>query len=358
MRKRKTRTLFMSFLTVLCSVFVMSIAQESKVLAAENENVFEMTQGGSIRIVEPYGLRFQVKMSADIKDKADKVGMLIFPADYLVNNGTDGDVYYESVETLAETNVAEHRIDLDLTSKLYEKDSYWYGNGAIVNIKESNMAREFVGIAYYVDGDTTVWADTTQLMNTTRSAAQVALLTHTDETMTYAQETENLLLNYVDYMKDTDLKKIQIKTIPHAVDNGADIAKSYWNAEYVDGGVKVTVDVIDENVSIDESSKGYSDNIELQMQAVDNLWQAKDYSINFLCDASGRYWIRRYVPSSYTDITLNNDPTNENNELYYVCNVTDTGYQVEVFVSYDILNATEEEAKGNIRICHSRSRGA
>lgn len=164
-------------------------------------------------------------------------------------------------------------------------------------------------------------------------------------------DRQELLLTYVDYMKSADLEKVQIKTIPHSVDNGVDTAKSFWNAEYVDGGVKVTVDVIDENVSIDESNKGYSDNIEFQMQAVDNLWQAKDYSINFLCDASGRYWIRRYVPNSYTDITLDNDPTIENNELYYVSNVTDTGYQVEVFVSYDILNVTEEEAKGNIRIC-------
>ena len=137
MRKTKIRKLFMSILIVLCSVFVMSIGQESKALAAEN--VFEMTQGGSIRIAEPYGLRFQVKMSADIKDKADKVGMLIFPADYLVDNGTDGDVYYESVEKLAEEGESGHRINLDLTSKLYEKDDYWYGNGAIVNIKQKNI---------------------------------------------------------------------------------------------------------------------------------------------------------------------------------------------------------------------------
>ena len=347
--KRKVIVPLLGVLAFLGSVFAVNTGQKCEAMAAEN--IFEMTPGGSIRIAEPYGLRFQVKMSADVKEKAEKVGMLIFPADYLVDNGTEDDVYYESVEALAKTNVASHRIDLDLTSKLYEKDDYWYGNGAIVNIKDKNMSREFTAIAYYVEGDTTVWEDTTQLENTTRSASDVALKTHADETNTYSTETDELLLKYIDYIKSTDLEDVQIGTIPLFVDNGADTAKSYWKAEYVDGGVKVTVDVTDENVSIDESSKGYTDNIELQMQAVDNLWHTTDYTFNFLCDASGRYWARRYVDSSYTDITLTNDPTVENDELYYIFNTTEDGYQVEVFVSYGILNVTEAEGNGNVHLC-------
>ena len=231
MRKRKMRTLFMSVLTVLCSVFVVKAGQKCEVLAAEN--VFEMTRGGSIRIAEPYGLRFQVKMSADVKNKTNKVGMLIFPADYLVDNGMDGDVYYESVEALANTNEAGHRIDLDLTGKLYEKDGYWYGNGAIVNIQEKNMAREFVGIAYYVDGDTTVWTDTAQLKNTTRSAAQIALLTHADKTNTFSEAVDSLLVNYIEYLKlpgveDSAPNRYKIRGC--AADNGLHI----YAVQYVD----------------------------------------------------------------------------------------------------------------------------
>lgn len=346
--KKKLVAHLLGVLIFLCGVFTMTVGQECTALAAEN--LFEMTPGGSIRIAEPYGLRFQVKMSADVKAKAEKVGMLIFPADYLVDNGTDGDVYYESVEKLAATTVSSHRIDLNLTSKLYEKDGYWYGNGAIVNIKDKNMSREFVGIAYYtVDGITT-WADTTQLANTTRSAAKVALQTHADDANAYSAETDELLLNYIDYIKSTDLKDVQIGTIPLFVDNGADTAKSYWKAEYVDGGVKVTVDVKD-TISIDSSNSGYSDNIEFQMQAVDHLWRTTNYTFNFLCDASGRYWARRWAGDSYSAITLTNDPTVENDELYYVFNTTEDGYQVEVFVSYGILNVTEAEAKGNVRLC-------
>ena len=204
MKKRLVVPL-LGVLAFLGSVFAMNTGQKGEALAAEN--LFEMTLGGSIRIAEPYGLRFQVKMSADVKDKAEKIGMLIFPADYLVSDGTEDDVYYESVETLAATTVSSHRIDLDLTDKLYEKDGYWHGNGAIVNIKEKNMAREFVGIAYYEVDGTTTWADTSKIADTTRSASQVALLTHADKTNSYSEETEELLLTYMDYLKATDVEE-------------------------------------------------------------------------------------------------------------------------------------------------------
>lgn len=127
------------------------------------------------------------------------------------------------MEALAEANVAEHRIALDLTSKLYEKDSYWYGNGTIVNIKEKNMAREFVGIAYYeVDGDI-IFADTSKLKDTTRSAAQVALMSHADKGNTYSDESRKLLNNYIDYLKVTNVEDSapdRYKVRGYAVDNG------------------------------------------------------------------------------------------------------------------------------------------
>ncbi|MBQ8559822.1 MAG: hypothetical protein IJ439_07590 [Tyzzerella sp.] len=224
MRKRKFRTLFMGILTVLCSVFALNTGQECTALASEN--VFEMTPGGSIRLTESYGLRFQVKMSADVKAAADEVGMLIFPADYLVDNGTEGDIHYESVEALAATTVSDHRIKLDLTRKLYKKDGYWYGNGAIVDIKDKNMAREFVGIAYYEVNGNTVWADTSKIANTTRGAAQVALLVHADKTYTYSDTEKQLLLNYIDFLKSSDIiedapTRYQVRG--YAADNGLHI---------------------------------------------------------------------------------------------------------------------------------------
>lgn len=349
MKKRNLIASLFGVLAVFCSVMAVGNMHQPTVKAAEN--VFEMVSGGSIRITEPTGLRFRVKMSEDVKSTADKVGMLIFPADYLVDDGTEGDVYYKSVEALAATAVSGHRIDLDLTKKLYNKDGYWYGNGAIVNIKDKNMTREFVGIAYYEADGKTVWADTAQLANTTRSVSEVALLAHADDTNKYSAETDELFCDYIGYIKDENLEKVKLNAIPLFVDNGADTAKSYWKAEYVAGGVKITVNVQDEAVSVDDSSKGYSDNIELQMQAVDNLWHTTDYTFNFLCDASGRYWARRWSDSSYSDISLSNDPTVKNDELYYVFSTTEDGYQVEVFVSYEILNVTEAEGKGNVRIC-------
>ena len=190
--KKKVLAPLLGAVAFIFGVAAMNIGQECKALAAEN--TFEMTPGGSIRTVEPYGLRFRVKMSDDINEKADKVGMLIFPADYLVDSGVEGDVYYESVEALAETKVTKHKMDLDLTSKIYEKNGYWYGDGAIVNLKGSNMSRKFIGIAYYEENGEKVFADTSKIANTTRSASQVALMSHADSTSSYGKKTVNLLL--------------------------------------------------------------------------------------------------------------------------------------------------------------------
>ena len=260
MRKRTFKTLLMTVLTVLCCGFVMNLGQQRNVQAADN--TFEMTQGGSIRIKEPYGLRFQVKMNAAVAEKADKVGMLIFPADYLVDNGIYGDVYYGSVQEIA----LNHRIDLDLTEKLYEKEGYWYGNGAIVNIKEKNMSREFVGIAYYeMDGET-VWADTSKLADTTRSAAQIALLTHADKTHSYSTEATTVLLNYVDRLKAADVEEgapTRFQVRGYAADNGLRFYVEQYVNTVVDTGDELTeqthleVEILQENISGGNSSTDY-----------------------------------------------------------------------------------------------------
>ena len=220
MKKRLVAPL-LGAVAFLFGLIAMNTGTECKALAAEN--VFEMTPGGSIRIAEPYGLRFQVRMSADVKEKADMVGMLIFPADYLVDSGTEGDVYYESVEALAETTVTKHRMNLDLTSKVYEKDGYWYGNGAIVNVKGNNMAREFVGVAYYkVNGDVT-FADTSKIKVTTRSAAQVALMSYQNDASAHEGNATKLLLQYIDRLKGAaveDSAPTRYKVRGFAADDG------------------------------------------------------------------------------------------------------------------------------------------
>lgn len=233
MKKRKFVATLLGVLTILCSVIAIEPTQQSSVRAAET-SVFEMTKGGSIRIMEPTGLRFQVKMSENIKTQAEKIGMLIFPADYLVDDGTQGDVYYESIDALAQS---KNKIDLDLTSKVYEENGYLYANGAIVNIKGKNMAREFVGIAYYKDkADGTIVYANSQMADTTRSAAQVALLTHADKTNKYSDKTKALLLNYMSNLKATNVDynaPTRYQALGYAADNGL----RFYVVQYVDNVV-------------------------------------------------------------------------------------------------------------------------
>lgn len=348
MSKRRWITMLFGILTVFCSVLTINVIKQPIIKAANS--VFEMTNGGSIRTMAPYGLRFQVRMSEDIAKNAEKVGMIIFPADYLENSGVANDVYYTSVEDLVKNGKAGHKINLDLTQKLYEKDGYYYGNGAIVDIKDKNMTREFVGIAYYTLGGDTVWADTSKLANTTRAVLHVALQYYADESRDYEDNIE-ILAQYMSYMKGTEFKNMHFDCLPLAVDNGKDVAVAKIKAEYTDIGVKIIADVEDQEVSF-ENNTGLCDLVQISIQAVDNYTQTNGYTVNMLCNARGNnYPLQRWkTGSGWVNEQLDFNYAEKNEKYYSVCETTGKGYSIEFFVSYELLGVTKEEAMGNVRM--------
>ncbi len=243
MKKRKFLALLFGMIVIIGCMLVFENTQQFSVQAADTEDVFEMTKGGSIRVMNPTGLRFQVRVSESVKAKADKVGMLIFPADYLEDNGRRKDIHYDGVEEIAKPEASGHRIDLDLTKKLYKEDGCWYGNGALVNIKEQNMAREFVGIAYYkVDGET-FFAEISRIEDTTRSVAQVALLTHADKTSSYSSASKKIFLSYMGYLKAASLDynaPDRYQTLGYLDNNGLRFYVEQYVDEVIETGDKLT----------------------------------------------------------------------------------------------------------------------
>lgn len=143
-----------------------------------SEQVFAMEQGGSVRFSDPTGLRFRLKMDSTVKaglNESDKVGMFIFPLDYLPKN--EAGEYLEAEYSTAVTK----KLDYDLTDALYESNGYWYGNGVIANILSDNISRNFIGIGYIFRYDTQKYeyADFT-VENNARSVAYVAEKAYVD----------------------------------------------------------------------------------------------------------------------------------------------------------------------------------
>ncbi len=136
-------------LIILCSIAMLLCGMLAYLTLNKNAQVnadtvtsvdFEVVDGASIRLAEPTGLRFRLKISDSFKSNlkdTDSVGAFIFPKDYLPASETVD--YAKDIAT---------KLDYDLTDALYYDQGYWYANFVIANINEGNYNRDFVAIGY------------------------------------------------------------------------------------------------------------------------------------------------------------------------------------------------------------------
>ncbi len=157
---------------------ISSAQAETATTTAYTGNTFAMEKGASVRVkgdaATQNGLRFTAEMSAAYYDGAMQLndvsfGMFIMPYEYVAkygdltaaNVGASG-VYdwatsadgvtmeYGTTEKMQILNVSYRTLEKD-----EGKDNAYYIRGSIVNIKETNLEKEFIGRAYvrYKVGD-------------------------------------------------------------------------------------------------------------------------------------------------------------------------------------------------------------
>ena len=192
--------------------------------AVSHSGSFEMQYGASVRVKdssgENNGIRFTAEMVEDYYNatrrlKGVSYGMFIMPATYRTVYGElneenllsvydwislDGELEYGDVGRLEIANVEYKELKKDK-----ESDGVYYLRGSLVNVKESNLDREFVGRAYvkYKVGenykyDLADWANGTVVDNT-RSITFVAKSALEDEESDLSSDGEAFLqTNYLD----------------------------------------------------------------------------------------------------------------------------------------------------------------
>lgn len=144
-------------------------------------DLFDTQDVASIRLKGPSGLRFVTKIDLDVLAAIEEsfevveYGTAIKPVDY------DGECLY----------VPAYR---DVFFEGYKDDANYFA-GSIVNIKESNMDRDFVGTAYakikLTNGAIVyVWAETAKVISVADQA--VKTLAETDNSLYTAEELEVL----------------------------------------------------------------------------------------------------------------------------------------------------------------------
>ncbi len=139
-----------------------------------------------------------------------------------------------------------------------------------------------------------------------------------------------------------DLESFEEETITHSVNNGVSTAKATFSGQYLEEGVSVSIVVEDSNIST-YSDLGYSDNVEIQIQAFDSTFQLKYKTYDFLLTADGGYWLNRW-DGGYKSYS----PTSSEFSCRY--GVTENGYRGELYLSYEVLETTAGEALGNVRL--------
>ena len=165
---------------------------------------FSMLSGASFRYNTPSGIRFYSDVDTDLIEKlredgaSIEVGTLIAPKDYL----DDKELTFESGVTYAlvkyESNV------------WYENDDFKGIIGSIVNIKECNLNREFVGrgyIKFTQDGVTkTIYAnyDNNDIKNNSRSICYIANQVMIHNANTLPLEYAEIVKGYADLYTGSD----------------------------------------------------------------------------------------------------------------------------------------------------------
>ena len=162
--------------------------------------------GASLRLSETQpGLRFSGKVEKSFYDSCVqnytdvRVGMIIIPKDYLLEIN---EVTFKSTENKTVLNIVASKWNNDNTC---ETDGYYGFNCAIVDIKESNITREFCARAYltYTDNGTVkyVYSDFV-IENHVRSISNVALVVM-EEIDFYDTWEQDIIKAYANGIKPT-----------------------------------------------------------------------------------------------------------------------------------------------------------
>ena len=243
----------------LCLAFISS---GFKACAAGNDG-FTMRKGASVKISANTGIRFTAALPESEYSEGNVYGMLIAPEDYVSTNGLtvenvfgenavyDWAVKDEDGNWIYADNGRTRIVNISYDSLNKNVDGEYLISGSIVNLKESNFERNFVGRAYkgvktsdgtyeytmsqYLDGN---------IANSTRSIFTVAKSAVEDESETKPSDAvkETLRETYLDkvYLKDFSFDSttgaiteyIGTKTVTEIPDriSGADIVAIGNNA--------------------------------------------------------------------------------------------------------------------------------
>lgn len=173
--------------------------------------VISMVEGASVRLSEPYGIRFKANVSeAVVGDPDYSFGMTIIPYDWVINyseyvDAADGDY----VAALDGAGVNYRKFDCEPVSN---GDGY-YIQASLTNIKEKNLDREFIGIAWVEKGGVKTYAYNEKCARSIRTVSARAYIKAENDGVDYTDAQDEFLLGMMNTVSRTDSNvTVELKT--------------------------------------------------------------------------------------------------------------------------------------------------
>ncbi len=151
---------------------------------------------------------------------------------------------------------------------------------------------------------------------------------------------------------DSGLKREGLRL---SASNSVNTATAYFTAEYTREGIYLRAEVADSDVyDTVYYSYGYDDNVEYVINVEDrseSRWDTAQ-TFHFLITSDGETYLQRAAaPSAFGESYALDLLCVYGGNFSYSAEYTDYGYKTEVFLGYDLLNTTAEQAYGNITVC-------
>ena len=138
----------------------------------------EMVEGASVRLSEPYGIRFRANLGDGIATDEDATfGMAIIPYEWITTYSaqiTAANNDYIAVLDAADVNYRK----FDCTP-VKDGDDY-YIQASLTNIKETNLTKEFIGIAWFEKAGVKTYAYNENCARSIKTAAAMAIVAEND----------------------------------------------------------------------------------------------------------------------------------------------------------------------------------
>ena len=127
------------------------------------------------------------------------------------------------------------------------------------------------------------------------------------------------------------------------------VANATMTGEYLEDRVKLYIDVVDSNLSTSHADKGMRDNVEITLQSRPTDKYHVDYTINFLANPNGDYWIKRAAgPTNFSADAATTTQLVRGYNFDFVTTLTEVGYNVEVYFTYEVLKTNKEKALNSV----------